>query len=483
LAVRSSIAAQASSEFAVSRRRPAIVLEEGIRRWMPQSLVEWVWWPVFVLCAFLPSTRTPILQIEGLLLTLTDLVLAALAIVSLPFLIVNRKRYHRSFRWTFLPFTALAVYAVTTTFVLEDFRRYDFLYLIFPMAMAWVAMAVGFTLVSSTKPEKLKDLALRLCASAAVVAVVYIFVSFRRPFGLKTYEDVDPLFGVVRLGGPLAKPTDLPAFFIIAVSFLLLGIKRIQDNIFPMALATVLTVGVLLCGSKAGGISLLLLVFTIALGRFSLRAKLAVLAVAFLAAAIVFQVALPQRYMSFEDRYRIVSYETGLKAWTASPPTIVFGQGYGQVWPWYIKEIHLALGEDRWYQFVVQTRFGPTVFNPHSVYVNLLGETGVLGLGLLLLALGSQFWPAIKAASPGGLVPRLLPGLLASLVVPAFGAMLLKYFALSAVWWAFFFIMAADVSMQAKSAARQPSAPANSRPGQQVRVGDLRGGHFRPRPA
>jgi hypothetical protein len=71
----------------------------------------------------------------------------------------------------------------------------------------------------------------------------------------------------------------------------------------------------------------------------------------------------------------------------------------------------------------------------------------------------------------------------ASLVIPAFSAMLLKYFALSTVWWTFFFIMAADVSMQPKSAPRQASASPKSRPGQQVGVRDLRGGHFRPRPA
>jgi len=329
----------------------------------------------------------------------------------------------------------------------------------------------------------LKDLALRLCGSAVVVAVVYILVSALTPLGLKAYADVDPLFGVVRVGGPLAKPTDLPAFFIIAVSFLLLGIKRIQDSPFPMALATVLTAGLLLCGSRAGGVSLLLLAVTIGLRKFSLRAKLAVLLTTFFAATIVFQAALPQRFMSFEDSYRTISYETGVTAWTDSPRTIVFGQGYGQVWPWYMKDIHLALGEDRGYQFVVQTRFGRTVYNPHSVYVNLLGETGLIGLGLLLLALGSQFWPAIKAGSSGRLAPRLLPGLLASLVIPAFSAMLLKYFALSAVWWAFFFIMAADLSMRAKPAAKQPSAPAKSRPGQPVRARDLRGGHFRPRPA
>jgi len=484
LAPRGTITAQVSWELAVSRRpRVGAVIGERIRRWMPQSLVEWLWWPVFALCAFLPSSRTPVLNIEGLLLTLTDLVLAALAIVSLPLLIINRKRYHRSFRWTFLPFTALVLYAVATTFVLDDFRQYYFPYLIFPMAMAWVAMVVGSTLVSSTKPERLKDLALRLCASAAVVAVVYISVSWLMPLGLRAYEDVDPLFGVVRIGGPMAQPTDLPAFFIITVSFLLLGIKRIQDSIFPMALATVLTVGLLLCGSRAGGVSLLLFAVVVALRGSSLRARLAVLAVTFLATVIVFQVALPQRFMSFEDTYRTMSYETGLAAWTASPRTIVFGQGYGQVWPWYMKSIHLALGEDRSYQFVVRTRFGRTVFNPHSVYVNLLGETGVLGLGLLLLALGSQFWPAIKAASSGGLAPRLLPGLVASLVIPAFSAMLLKYFALSTVWWTFFFIMAADVSMQPKSAPRQASASPKSRPGQQVGVRDLRGGHFRPRPA
>jgi hypothetical protein len=111
LAVRSSIAAQASSEFAVSRRRPAIVLEDGIRRWLPQSIAEWVWWPVLAICTFLPTSVTPVLKIGDLLLTVNDFLLACLPLFMLPYAISCRKRDTRIFRWTFLPFTLLAVYA------------------------------------------------------------------------------------------------------------------------------------------------------------------------------------------------------------------------------------------------------------------------------------------------------------------------------------------------------------------------------------
>jgi O-antigen ligase len=428
--------------------RVANLLEQAFRKWLPQSFVEWVWWPLFALWSFLPTSKTPVFSVAGVYVTLTDLSLLCFVLVAAPLAVLYRNRHPRVLRWTFVPFSGFIVYALITSFVMGDYRRHDFAYQIFPALMAWCAMCAGFALVVSTARDKLEGLASRMGAAITGIVVIYAVVTYLQPAGLRSGFAVDPTFGIMRLGGPLAVATDLPGILLVAVSFFLVGLKGIHQTLFRVTLASIVTAGVLLCGSRGGAVALVLLVVVIITRGVRLRAKVAVLLVSFVAAAVVFQVALPDRFLNFEDPARLTTYATGLVAWTQSVWTILFGQGYGQVWPWYMHDVHLFLGESRWYQFFIDTQFGMTVYNPHSVYMNILAETGLLGLALFVVALGSQLWHGIRSVQSSGLAARLTPGLLASLVIPAFSAMLLKYFGLSATWWAFFFLMAADSSLQ-----------------------------------
>jgi len=447
LALRSTIAAQASSEFPISqRRRPGVVLEELFRRLMPQSFAEWLWWPVFFICSFVSPRLTPVFDLGVVKVGSSDLLLACFALVLLPFFFAYRRRYPRAFRWTFVPFSLFVAYALCTALIFGDYRRYDFGYQVFPAVMAWLAVCGAFTLVSSLNKGKLDDFLFRLSCAVAAVALAYTLAAVFNPLGLRPRVEGDPLLGIPRVSGPLGAATVLPGVFLIAASYFLCAVRRSAQAVIAIALSCILVAAVLLCGSRAGLIALALLAFWIAWRGASLKPKVYVMLVIIISSVVFFQVAAPLRYLSFQETYRMRSYETGLRAWTHNAATVVFGHGYGQLWPWYMHDIYLQLGEDRRYQSFLQTPFGMTAYHPHSTYINILAETGLAGTVLFTLALAAQLLPVLRARARATRANFLLPGLLASLVVQAFDLLLLKEFTLSATWWVFFFIMAAFYS-------------------------------------
>lgn len=462
MAVRSTIAAQGASEFAVSQRRgPALVLQKLIRRLMPQSFAEWLWWPVFLFCSFLPVRWTPVVDLGVVKVGSSDLLLACFALMLLPFSFAYRRRYPRAFRWTFVPFSLFVAYALCTAVIFGDYRRYDFGYQVFPAVMAWLAMCGAFTLVSSLNKGKLDDFLFRLSGAVAGVALAYSVAAVFNPLGVRPFVEANPLMGIPRVSGPLGAATDLPGVFVIAASYFLCAMTRGAQAATGIALSCILTVAVLLCGSRAGLIALALLALWIVWRGASFKSKVAVVLVIIASAIVFLRFAMPDRYLSFEETYRMHTYETGLRAWTLNAATVVFGHGYGQLWPWYMHDIYLQLGEDRWYQAFVRTPFGMTAYHPHSLYINILAETGLAGTIVFGLALGAQLLPVLRARARATRASVLLPGLLASLAIPVFSTLLLKSFCLSATWWMFFFIMTAYYSVETGVSPRQAGREGN----------------------
>lgn len=409
---------------------------------LPDSPLEWLWWPFFAFWAFFPSTRAGFVNVGGMYVYLKDITLACLALVSLPWLFLYRNRCRPAFRWTFLPFTALMIYAIATAVVRADYRSYDFPYIISPAIHAWSAMALAFALVCSLPPEKLPAFANRLVVAVSAVAFVYVAILLFPSTWIRAYATVDPTFGMKRLGGPLGGPTVVPAIFVVTLSFVVFSVQQMIKSPFGIIGATVLSAAILFSGSRAAILALLaFLMLTLLRGGRLLR-KVVVFSTFAAASAFVFHYASPERFLDLSEVYRTESYWSSLRAWTANVRSLVLGHGFGQIWPYYFYDA--GFGGGAGYGKLLSTEFGRVLYHPHSTVLYVLAETGIVGMCLLGAALGRPLLRAYRAKPGSSVAKRLAPGVLATLVIFAFDTMLLKGFELAAVWWTFLFLMAAE---------------------------------------
>lgn len=128
---------------------------------------------------------------------------------------------------------------------------------------------------------------------------------------------------------------------------------------------------------------------------------------------------------------RVETWTYGLSQAFASLGNLVFGVGYGVLWPWYAFEAMVlpqpgAHGDK-------QMPEGITLSHAHNLYVAVLSEQGLVGIALLLVVLGTVLWAWWQAR---GVVERTIAsGLVGTLAGFAFDTYLTKNFPVSFIWW------------------------------------------------
>lgn len=423
--------------------------------WLPQSGIEWAWWLAFAVWAFLPGSMNPLLRVADFYVPAKDLLVACLAVGSLPWLILNRRRYRRLLRWTFIPFSALAVYAVISAVAVGGLLRPGFVYIVYPVVWAWLAMTLGCSLVTSLPPSKLERFTVRLICAITLVTLVYIYTTLFPPTGLRQYVKIDEFFGRARLSGPLGLATSFPSVLVVALAYVVSITRQRRHTLFWLPLGLVLSLGIFLTLSRAAAAALIVLVLIFLLKRASLKQQFLTFSALAVAVLITLRLGSIDRLFVLTDDYRLHTYLAGISAWTESASTVVFGQGLGEVWPWYVYDIEISMGHDRWRYYFSTTPFGKVLTIPHSTFIPVLAELGLVGIVLLVLCLGSQLIPVLRSGMRQTLAALLAPGLAASLAVFMFDTLLFKYFPLSSIWWALFFVMAADYASHQAAVRRE----------------------------
>ena len=133
---------------------------------------------------------------------------------------------------------------------------------------------------------------------------------------------------------------------------------------------------------------------------------------------------------------RGMTWRVGRAALGHSWERLTFGTGSGSVWPWFAFESGwLKLP----YRSRITTPWGPSLYHPHSVYVNILVEFGIIGLILLAMVL----YPLLVQWIRGGtVVPVVLSSAtLACLVSFTVDTYLVKNFPVSLIWWLVLFTL------------------------------------------
>lgn len=140
---------------------------------------------------------------------------------------------------------------------------------------------------------------------------------------------------------------------------------------------------------------------------------------------------------------------------------MVFGQGVGRIWPWYIYEAADVGLMPR----VVTTWWGDALPHPHSTVVWALAELGALGVLLVGLLAGTvvRLLTARRWGRPTYLVAAAF---VAQLPAWLFDTYLIKNFTLALVWWAVLFSVFGFGSLRDTPASAEDDASADTGDGE-----------------
>lgn len=128
---------------------------------------------------------------------------------------------------------------------------------------------------------------------------------------------------------------------------------------------------------------------------------------------------------------RTETWAYGLSQTFSSLPRIVFGMGYGVLWPWYGFEANMVPQGGSHYD--KQMPGGITLAHAHNTYVAVFAELGLVGLTALLAVVAVTLWTLFTAK--GHVEKTLAAALTATLVGFAFDTLLIKNFPVSLIWW------------------------------------------------
>lgn len=334
----------------------------------------------------------------------------------------------------------------------------DQLGMAFSLLLTLAAPMQAAGLLSFYDREQVQSFLNRLVLFLAMICLIYTAESVLG-LGLRSEagNSINSDFGMQRVRGPLFGSSTgymliLPAFGWTLHTILQNRLPRS----FAVATAFCLLAAYLGLGSRAGLILFgLFLAGLIVILRQLKKSGVTVLLTAVLSigsAVLVYSRADTQRFSSFEDTHRRLTYQT---AWniiaSEGPGSLLAGQGYGSIWSWYRRDIlntsRIALGDN-----LVMTGYGNSLYHAHSTLLVLVIEFGLAGIVWLAFTVRHfARMPLIRGATAGWRVFTF--ALLVSLLSYGFDLFLFKEVRVNAVWW-LFAIAAYQLQTPAKANAR-----------------------------
>jgi hypothetical protein len=402
-------------------------------------------WLTLVVWGFLPATRTPWLT------------LASLPVSSKGLLIFILLAYYALGRWWPSRGADPDVdrMTVTTTRLVGLVVGYAFLSMAWSRCGGLDRLAMGYTLaltaatfflaravLAGRSAEQVELLLQRLAWFMAVTGLVYFAESFVG-LGVRSAEGRESAvmgMGVQRVHGPLFGAAYGYCLLLPAMGTALDGAttrrRPISGNLVALL---VLGITLLALGSRGAlvGLALFLVVFQLAShsARTKLLGLITVVAVAVLAALIVYSNATADRMTNFQDSSRQEAFQAAAQLSAERLPESLAGLGYGDLWPWYIPDVEEG-GARRNNRFFVWTRYGYLIYNPHSIMLMLAVELGMVGLllGVRLVQIPAALaLRARRLRRHGGLAS----GIAGSAVVYMLDLTIFKAWEASLIWWLF----------------------------------------------
>ncbi|MDN5301101.1 MAG: hypothetical protein PWQ60_615 [Thermoanaerobacteraceae bacterium] len=392
-----------------------------------------LYWSLF------PSRFTPKLILNELIMSFSDLSIIILVFLFCPFLFLNLK-YFSLKEVILLCFSFIVFWAA-----LSLLRIYDKHYIpiaIYTLLMSWLSMFVGYLISKSQilyrKFERnfLTKLSLVLC----MIFVIYAFQSIFHA-GFRSQAIITESLGIERLKGPLGGAAVIQ-FIMIIVFAVLFG--NLQNNRKPKTLYIITTIitgiNIFLTGSRSGLIGIVFFFLLLILSRRSIRLYIKLIIIIIAVLIILTPIIKFDRFRNFEDQTRFETYQKGLYIVLSSLDIFIFGKGYGNVWPWYKREMEFMQGlniSNIYYNPFV----GKLLYHPHSVFLELFVELGLISVIPFIIILISIVKKLIilLRIKKYDINFYIVIGLLSTFPMMFLDLYFFKNWKISTIWWIYLF--------------------------------------------
>ncbi|MDO5066096.1 MAG: O-antigen ligase family protein [Propionibacteriaceae bacterium] len=306
--------------------------------------------------------------------------------------------------------------------------RVPLILLLGPLLTALMTMATALLTICMIPPRRLFQAAWWLAMACAAVT----------PLGVALNAANSELYGrlATRLGGAAVLHIALLIGVAVCVGAVLQGYRRLLSCIGALA-----HLGYLVAtGARAGLITVAVFmaimtattVITTVRSRPQLMPLLASgITVGFVGFILLALRVLTARGFDPTGGGRTATWAYGLEQTFSTFPRMVFGMGYGVLWPWYGFEAGILPQAGAHYD--KQMPGGLTLAHAHNTYVAVLAELGLVGLIALLAVVAVTLWSLFTAKGP--FETTLAAALTATLVGFAFDTLLIKNFPVSLIWW------------------------------------------------
>lgn len=311
-----------------------------------------------------------------------------------------------------------------------------------PIVQAAVTMLLAWLLVAATRAGRREGWLVCLALTIVGMGMVGLVRALLDPRGFN------------RLGTGLGGAAVLSCALVLAVVVLVLAGVRSSGRARWLLVAATMGVALTVLTFSRAGLALLVLtaVALLALGgrRLSGRALLAIAGAvgALSVGAVTVFPELAGRLLTLGDPGRATNLATAVQHWWSSPGRVLFGAGNGAVWPWFGVDANLIWAPETG-ELTVEGIGGSLLVNPHSLFLGVLVELGVVGFVALL----GLVWFVLRVAVREVRLGRAGVGLASAVCVVAFvfDTYLLRNPGVSFVWWLAVFAAASECEARRKS--------------------------------
>lgn len=421
-------------------------------------MLDVLFWLSFFYWTVVPSTKTPWFEIESIPFNGKDILLVSVACIYLLWPRMNKPsitplprrehliaaflepwHYHLPILTVFLIFYA--------TLSLQDSRMdpRDAKGMMLTLILTASSFLLAYNAIAKRPATSVRQFLRRLTVALAAVGLLYTVASLSsfQLAGVRSALINDP---TVRVQGPLFGSDDGYFALVPALAFAIQDlIQTPTQRLFKLFIIFALMMTLIGMGSRGALVIIgLFLCLTILFNKNKKIAALAALGVIFflmISAAIVFATSNSgDRLQSLEDSSRSDTYSTSFKIiGNRTNDLNMFGSGYGSYWDWYILDLEDGSDVEGGRTFkIIRTSFGPILYHPHSTFLLLIVELGMVGF-LYFLFLWTVYARLLLRDSIKLVFPIFSCGMVASGFSMFMNFFIFRLHILSCFWWIYLF--------------------------------------------